>query len=406
MDVGGIGRRIAYWRERRGLTQEQVGRLVGMTRRGVQDIERGERQGDPRVSVVETFAAALQVRVEDLLGDGPPASAAQCMDTAELAAIRATLLSPAVLLPGLARDDARPDLERLRRNVSYGWTAFQYARFTSLGRVLPPLVAEAAAAAGNLDSGARQAAFSLQSMTYQLVVAVAVKYGDVVLATMAADRAVSAADRSCDPVAMAGAARHLVDAMTHQGRAAEGVRLAGSVADRLEGDLVDRGVHGVTVLGMLHLKAAVGAAALGSADTVTDLLAAAEESAARLGGDANALWTAFGPTNCAFHTVACLVALGEGAKAVAAAQSIAPHMRQALPRERRALFLVDLSRAQAQAGLPGPALETLLEAEREAPEEVRCRPRTHQLVQDLHLLVAGSDGGRLRTLAARCGLPA
>jgi hypothetical protein len=243
-------------------------------------------------------------------------------------------------------------------------------------------------------------------MAYQLVVAVAVKYGDPVLAAMAADRAVTAADRSGDPVAMAGAARHLVDAMTHQGRAAAGVELAGAMADRLEGDLVERGPQGVTMLGMLHLKGAVGAAALGAPTAVTDLLSAAGESAGRLGGDGNLLWTAFGPTNCAFHAVACLVALGEGSRAVAVAGSIAPHRQQALPRERRALFLVDLSRARVQSGEPSRALETLLDAEREAAEEVRCRPRTHQLVRDLRMLVAGSDEGRLRALAMRCGLPA
>ncbi|MCC9309939.1 helix-turn-helix domain-containing protein [Kitasatospora sp. RB6PN24] len=406
MDAGGIGRRIAYWRVRRGHTQEQLGRLVGMSQRGVQDIERGERQNDPRVSLVEKFAAALQVRVEDLLSNNPLTSAAQCLDSTEISAIRAALLSPDVLLPGLVVDTFRPDVDRLRRNVAYGWTAFQYARFASLGRVLPPLISEAAATSATAEPGARQAAFSLQSLAYQLVVAVAVKYGDPVLAAMAADRAMTTADRSDDPVAMAGAARHLVDAMTHQDRAAIGVQLAGAMAERLEVDLVERGPQGVTMLGMLHLKGAVGAATLGSSTMVTDLLDAAGESAERLGGDDNVLWTAFGPTNCAFHSVACLVALGEGSKAVAVARSIAPHRWQALPRERRALFLVDLSRARMQSGQPAQALETLLDAEREAPEEVRCRPRTHQLVRDLRMLVAGSDEGRLRALATRCGLPA
>ncbi|WP_282793738.1 hypothetical protein [Streptomyces sp. CC224B] len=51
-------------------------------------------------------------------------------------------------------------------------------------------------------------------------------------------------------------------------------------------------------------------------------------------------------------------------------------------------------------------MSTLLEAEREAPEETHCRPRTKRLVEDLRLLGVGSAEGRLRGLAARCGLPA
>jgi len=47
----------------------------------------------------------------------------------------------------------------------------------------------------------------------------------------------------------------------------------------------------------------------------------------------------------------------------------------------------------------------LLDAEREAPEEVRCRPRTRELVKDLRLLGVGAAEGRLRSLAGRCGLP-
>ncbi len=61
MDAHAIGRRIAYWRDRRRLTQQDLGHLMGRNRRGIQDLERGERQADPRVSVMEDAARALRI---------------------------------------------------------------------------------------------------------------------------------------------------------------------------------------------------------------------------------------------------------------------------------------------------------------------------------------------------------
>jgi hypothetical protein len=83
---------------------------------------------------------------------------------------------------------------------------------------------------------------------------------------------------------------------------------------------------------------------------------------------------------------------------------VTPAARDALPRERRAHYRVDTARALTQAGRRVEAVETLLEAEREAPEEVHCRPHSKKLVEDLTLLGAGSAEGRLRALAQRCGL--
>jgi hypothetical protein len=76
-----------------------------------------------------------------------------------------------------------------------------------------------------------------------------------------------------------------------------------------------------------------------------------------------------------------------------------------LPRERRAHLLTEHAIGEKQAGLRTADSTTLLQAEEEAPEEVRCRPRTKQLVKDLRLLGVGSAEGRLRALADRCGLP-
>ncbi|MEU7688304.1 hypothetical protein AB0B67_43710, partial [Streptomyces spectabilis] len=165
---------------------------------------------------------------------------------------------------------------------------------------------------------------------------------------------------------------------------------------------------------MLFLKAAMAQAVTGASDhpraavaasAVPALLDQADEHARELGTDGlNAVWTAFGETNARLYRVAAHVQLSEGADAVAVARAIPDPARAALPRERRAHLLTDLAEGLKQAGDRSAAVDTLLEAEEEAEEEVLCRPRTHRIVEDLRLLGTGSADARLRALAARCGL--
>lgn len=412
MDTQGIGRRIAYWRERRRLTQEQFGRLMGQSRRWVQDLEGGKRQTDPRISVVISAAQVLSVQLEDLLTDAP---GVECVDAAELERIRDVLQSHDVITGTVDADPSEPlPVDDLRARVAYGWTAFQTGHFASLGRLVPELLITANRAAACHQGEDQLSAYRALSMALQLTEAASIKFGDGDLATIAGHRAVTAAERSGDPVIMASAARHLADAMTHHGQPQAAAAFAVAAAGRLEADLKARGADGLSVLGMLYLKASMASAAVAQCDghraaqaarAVPDLLNQAGEHADQLGADGNALWTAFGPANVALYRVAAHVQLSEGADAIAAALNIPGPARVALPRERRAHHLVDLAHAYAQAGQGEKAVDTLLEAEKEAAEEVRCRPRTHQLVGDLRLLGAGAAERRLRALADRCGLP-
>jgi hypothetical protein len=215
---------------------------------------------------------------------------------------------------------------------------------------------------------------------------------------------------------MASACRHLADAMTADGQARAAADFAVAAAARLEPDLKARGADGLSTLGMLYLKASMARAVAAERDdrrvahdarAVPELLEQADEHAAELGdaGDGNALFTAFSGTNVKLYQVAAHVQLSEGADAVAVALKITDDARAALPRERRAHHLADLARAYTQAGQREKAVDTLLDAEKEAEEEVHCRPRTRQLVDDLRLLGVGGAEGRLRALAVRCGLP-
>ncbi|CAL9677796.1 hypothetical protein SUDANB105_08107 (plasmid) [Streptomyces sp. enrichment culture] len=411
MDRIQFGRRVAYWRSRRRLSQQEFASLMQRSLRWVEELEGGRRQADPNLSVVTEIATRLGLTLDRLLHD----PAVLCPAESEIEAVRAVLQRHDVITGHTDDSCAEPvPVAALRRALVHARTGFQAGHFARLGTQIPALLVDATRAAQRHQGEEQYEAFRLLSLSLELTEAAAIKWGDTELAVVAGHRAVAAAERSEDPVIMASAARHLADAMTSHGQAAAAVAFATAAAERLRPDLVQRGALGLSVLGMLFLKAALAQAAVAEADdhspdtaarAVPVFLDQADEHADRLGADGNELWTSFGPTNCALYRVAAHVHLSAGADAVTVAAGIPAAALHSLPRERRAHLLTDRALGETQAGMREKAVDTLLEAEALAPEEVRCRPRTKRLVEDLRLLGAGSAEGRLRGLADRCGLP-
>ncbi|MBB4929097.1 tetratricopeptide (TPR) repeat protein [Kitasatospora kifunensis] len=395
------------------MTQDAFASLLERSVRWVEDLEGGRRQSDPRLSVLEAIARVLQIPLEALLADPPTA---QCTDAVELALIRAALQHHDVITGTAGTAPPAPlPVGVLRAQLVHARTAFQAGRFGMVSRTVPELLVAANASAAQLTGDDQLTAYQLLALTLELAEAAAIKAGDTDLATIAGHRAVAAAERSEDPIIMASSARHLADAMTGHGQPQAAVAFALASAARLAPVLLARGGTAVStsVLGMLYLKASLAQAAVAeslgedsAAAAVFDFLNEADGHASRLDrSDGNELWTAFNATNCALYRVAAHVQLFDGAAAVAVAAEIPPTATAALPRERRAHLWGDLARAYTQAGRYEEAVTTLLRAEDEAPEEVRCRPRTRLLVEDLRLLANGAGQGRLRALAGRCGLP-
>jgi hypothetical protein len=74
--------------------------------------------------------------------------------------------------------------------------------------------------------------------------------------------------------------------------------------------------------------------------------------------------------------------------------------------ERRAHHLLDVSRGLAQVGNVSLASELLVDADRLAPSEIRCRPIAHELVADLLRRSRGSAPPAIAGLAEAMGVTA
>ncbi|MER5771470.1 helix-turn-helix transcriptional regulator [Streptomyces sp. NPDC001985] len=403
METGHIGRRIAYWRDRRGLTQTDFGRLMGQTKRWVQDIEGGKRQSDPRLSVLVRAAEVLRIPLEQLLCDGPPAPKPGTLPPPEA-------LRVVDALYGAAPDD-RPVQSSgvLRRRLAYCCEAFQACHYAALGRDLPDLVLDAERAAHSAPAGETAAARALLSRVYQLVTSYLHKYGQAtaVQAAPAADRALAAAERSGDPVQIGAAARRITKSLVHQHRAQAAVDFATAAAGRLAADLSARGPLGLSTLGMLYLSAALAASSQertpARVRAVSDLVDEAGEVANRQGGDRDEDWTQFGPTNVGLHRVDLLVRLEDGWSALEAADELAPEGISGLSRERTVGLHLSKARAALLTRRRQRAVSELLAADGLAPEEVAGRPDAVSLVKDV-VRATANPSEELRALAERCGL--
>lgn len=120
------------------------------------------------------------------------------------------------------------------------------------------LLVDTARAAQRHRGDEQFAAYEVLSFALELAEAAAIKWGDTEMAVVAGHRVVTAAERSESPVILAGAARHLGDAMTNRGQAAAVAGFIFTAARRLEPDLLRSGPDGYSVLGMLYSQGGGG----------------------------------------------------------------------------------------------------------------------------------------------------
>jgi hypothetical protein len=131
----------------------------------------------------------------------------------------------------------------------------------------------------------------------------------------------------------------------------------------------------------------------------------AEDVARRQGGDRDEDYTQFGPTNVVLHRMDMLLRFEDGWAALEAAEDLDPEALAGLSRERQAGHRVTVAHASLLTRRKEDAAKALIEADALAPEEVRGRPDTVNLVKDV-VGATANPGAGLRALAERCGLRA
>ena len=371
-----IGERVAWYRGRRGLSQDVLAGLVGRTTDWLSKVENGRANLD-RLSVITSLAQALDVTVGDLLGERSLMEWPSAAPQRTVTQLRETLMDYASLT--LALSDAPPmPLTQLRSGVEGVWSAYQASRFGYVTTVLPRLLTGAHAAVREAtDEAARCEADRLLALTYHAAAATLGKVGEGELAWIASDRGLAAAEASGDRTVVASLLRSVAHSMLSNGRPGPAADIVSRATDRLtRGDQPDDPTWW-SLLGSLYLVGAMAAARADQAAEARIFLARARGAGAQLGHDANHAWTAFGPTNVAVHDVSVAIELGD----LQVALHLAPRVdSRALPVERRVRHLLEVARVYHLANRPDDAVRVMLEAEHDSSEQVRYHYIARELV--------------------------
>ncbi|MFF9787166.1 helix-turn-helix domain-containing protein [Streptomyces nigrescens] len=398
-----FGRRVKKLREERKLTQLQFAAMLEKTGSWVSQIERGI-QPVTRIDTLQALADALSVPVQRLRPGTPtpsaPAEIPQPMSYTNDLEGAAQLISghPALgTLLGTDSSSGPVSLDDLRTEVDEIWELTHADEYAAVSESLEDLLPTLERAVRVVDQEQRPEAYSLLARTYQALAAAFVRQGLPSPAWVAADRAISAAERSGDPLSVCAGIFRMVQAFVRNkelGQAAHAARTA-TLALSARDDL---GPKGLSVLGALHLTLALVSARSAERAEAKEEIQKAREIAAQIGEDRNDFNLEFGPTNVEIHAVSIAVELGDAGEAVDIGLSIDA---ESLSPERQGRLLMDLGRAYAQRRRIGEATDCLLRAEALTPQMIRTHGASRAAIKDLALMAGDEMTADLAGLAER-----
>ncbi|MGK5682263.1 helix-turn-helix domain-containing protein [Actinoplanes sp. URMC 104] len=367
-----IGERLRQLRSERGLTQQELARLAGVSVDLIKRLEQGRRES-ARLSSLAALADALDVPLAELTDKRPRLDGAG--DRLVLS-LRDVLLSPG-LLPGLEDDEHEPaPTPQLQSLLRDGWRDYWSGRFGELARRVPGLVAEARSTGRAGADGSDV----LLSQAYQLAACLLVHLGRDDLALIGAERSVTAVEAGSDELQWGAAHGTYAWVLMNRARNDEAERVARRIADRIEPRLSTATPQHLTVWGGMVLWGMAAACAAGRADATDDYLTLARAGSARMSSDRLDHALNFGPTQVAMQDTFAQVSLDRPNRALAAAQLVDPTRLRPISYGRH---LLDVARAQADLRRDADAVDTLVQAEAMVPVWFRHQVQARALVAEV-----------------------
>ncbi|MGQ0779115.1 MAG: helix-turn-helix domain-containing protein [Pseudonocardiales bacterium] len=379
-----IGRRARTIRRRRGLSQEVVAGLAGITTGYLSMLERGLR-GFHRRGLIEDLARALGCSVTDLTGQPYlPVN----RDTADaLAAVPGIQ----VVLHNYGPDDM-PDLRPRPLDELVAWTQTandhrDQSRLSLAGRDVGVLITELqvhALTAGSADR--HRAVAALVTACGVAGPVVSVSAGNLDLSVTAGRHMCELARRHGNPGLIGFSHWFLASDLSQLGAQDRALTVVSTGIDELSPRvrLSDEDTLPAEMLGFLHCRHAWIAARQRRGDEASAHLDEAATIAARI-GECNSMGRHFGPTNVRLNRLGIGVELGEGGRAYAEITQTPLDVEALGSRTASSGMHLDLARALVQDGpdRDAEAIRHLDTADRLAPQRTRMDPIARDLVTDL-----------------------
>jgi transcriptional regulator with XRE-family HTH domain len=217
-DAGG---KVRSARKRRGLTQQDLGRLSGVSVSLIRKLEQGE-YGNLRLETLHKLATALNVPTSALV-TGPDAPVPSREDTVAWEPVAHALAEPVGTQP-----PSEPTLEGVKSAFRGMLPLLLAGQFTQIGAMLPGLLADADALVASSTDGTLTAARTLRAQIRQVTGALMLHVWQFGTAERAFDMAM--ADAS-DPLTALAVTEERCWGLIRQGKLAETQELAYRWAD-------------------------------------------------------------------------------------------------------------------------------------------------------------------------------
>lgn len=400
IDEWAIGQRIASHRMRRGMTQDELAGLVGISLSMMKKIESGHRLVT-RFSQLVLFAQALRIGDMRELTGVPLA----LMPDGRRGHAAAGRVSAALMDRGVDPGEVLPPLDDLAVRIERAWSAWQEPsafRYDLVGQELPGLIREVERMARACRGDERRRALREASKLYQLVRTWTKRVGESELSLVAADRAVSMALDADDPDLAGAAAWNLAMILSSQGKTDQALAVVARAIAELEAYLDHPSLGRLAVYGGLHLMGATEAARDDDSDGARRYLDVAERIASRT-GETNHYRMVFGPTNVALHKISTVVELGKTRQALELAERVSVEKAPAV--ERRITFHLDSARCYARQKNDIAAVHMLQRVHRDSVEELRYNVIARETLRQIMGRGKAAIQADLRPLLQAASLP-
>jgi transcriptional regulator with XRE-family HTH domain len=385
-----IGKRVAHRRAIAGMSQQQLGDILGVTRNYISLIENGHKPITAR-SMLYDIADALGVPNGDLTGQ--PLAVRTHEDLLTLSTVAA--IRAALDYPQDAPATPRP-LDELARVADTLMAARMDCDYGLLGAGLARLIAESRAKFEDTLSQSAGRVLVRGLVTASLTLK---PIGWVDLALRCADLARSVATSVGDPDAYGAAEFATAQCVLTAGSRRRSYLIAATAANNLT---ISRGntVHARAWQGLLHLHAAFSAASLGLTDDSDEHHQQAEALAANVTGN---------PWAMEFTTANCLVwrvgsALENGQPERAPQLALRVDRSQLRSKQRISRVDIDEGRGHYLSGDSTAAVRSFRRAYEIAPHELRTRPSVIEIVGQMVRDATPRPDAELRQLAALVGV--
>lgn len=401
-----ISGRVRELRRRRGLSQEELAELSGLSPQVIRKVEQG---GTCRMETYHQLARTFGVRTVWFISPSSPEPAEASVDDVVLADMRSAINPPLSIsgtpLYGTADGD-EPDLDRLGRAVKAVATAYHSDRYDDLAAMVPALVRSAHHHVDYYDTGDQhRQALRVRADLTGLAGRYLIQIRAHDLALIALHSSLRDALQIGDvPLAVASVSSQAW-AMLRQGRLTEVEQLCVDTADQIEPKMSKATPDELSGWGRMLMRAAAAAARNNRADEAREYTLTASTAGARLGRQMEDLagHMGFGPLNPQLLLAEVEMLDDRPDKVLEIADDL-PRGVGKVAASTWDRHRLDLARAQLRTGDPEKATDIMEQLRRSHPEWLKYQQYGRDITREILASRTRMPSERMRGLADFMGV--